>query len=135
MIGRTITHPDASNSGERWESKQLVHEDDRRQLFEAKDASALETKLEDTHFGNTHLCNTPVLVVSGILWPHGPNFDHISQIPNVTSYLGQKDCISRSKVVQLGNFKFSTLQDPQNPKLAPHGPDGTPEREKGLESS
>ena len=59
MIGRTITQPDASNSGERWESKQLVHEDDRRQLFEAKEASALETKLEDTHFGNTHLCKYP----------------------------------------------------------------------------
>ena len=105
MIGRIITQPDASNSGERWESKQLVHEDDRRQLFEAKDASALETKLEDTHFGNTHLCNTPVLVVLGILWPHGPNFDHISQIPNVTSYLGQKDCTLLSKMVLFGKFK------------------------------
>ena len=38
-------------------------------------------------------------------------------------------------VVQFENFKFSTLQDPQNPKLAPHGPDGATEREKGLESS
>ena len=68
-------------------------------------------------------------------WPHGPNFDQISQIRSVISYLGQKNCISRSKMVQFGNFKFSTLQDPQNPKLAPHGPDGAPERKKGLESS
>ena len=66
---------------------------------------------------------------------HGPNFDQIYQIRSVISYLGQKSCISRSKVVQFGNFKFSTLQDPQNPKLAPHGPDGAPERKKGLESS
>ena len=43
MIGRTITQPDASNSGERWESKQLVDEDDRRQTFEAKEASDDET--------------------------------------------------------------------------------------------
>ena len=63
------------------------------------------------------------------------NFDQIYQIRSVISYLGQKNCISRSKVVQFGNFKFSTLQDPQNPKLAPHGPDGAPERKKGLESS
>ena len=62
-------------------------------------------------------------------WPHGPNFDQISQICSVISYLGQKNCISQSKVVQFGNFKFSTLQDPQNPKLAPHGPDGATERE------
>ena len=59
MTGRTIIQPDASNSGERWESKQLVDEDDRRQSFEAKEASALGMKLEDTHFCNTHLCKYP----------------------------------------------------------------------------
>ena len=118
--------------GERWESKQLVHEDDRRQLFEAKEASALETKLEDTHFGNTHLCNTPVLVVLGILWPHGPNFDHISQIPNVTSYLGQKDCTSQSKIVQFGKFKFLVLQDPQTQNRPTRAPMWPRNAKKGL---
>ena len=63
--------------------------------------------------------NTPILAPWTKFWPHGPNFDQISQIRSVISYLGQKNCISRSKVVQFGNFKFSTLQDPQNPKLAP----------------
>ena len=79
--------------------------------------------------------NTPILAPWTKFWPHGPNFDQIYQIRSVISHLGQKSCISRSKVVQFGNFKFSTLQDPQNPKLAPHGPDGAQERKKGLESS
>ena len=34
--------------------------------------------------------DTPILVVLGIFWSHEPNFDHISQIPSVTNYLGKK---------------------------------------------
>ena len=62
------------------------------------------------------ICTYAILAPWTKFWPHGPNFDQISQIRSVISYLGQKNCISRSKVVQFGNFKFSTLQDPQNPK-------------------
>ena len=35
-------------------------------------------------------------------------------------------------MVQSGNFKLLTLQDPQNPKMASQGPDRAPERQKGL---
>merc|ERR1712013_643244 len=45
--GRTIVQRDASNSEERSKSKQLDG-DDRRQLLEAKDASAPEKKLNET---------------------------------------------------------------------------------------
>ena len=48
VTGRTIVQPDPSNSEERYESKQLVDEDDRRQLFEAKEASGPEMKLQAT---------------------------------------------------------------------------------------
>ena len=40
VTGRTIVQRDPSNSKERSESKQIVDEDDRKQFFEAKEASA-----------------------------------------------------------------------------------------------
>ena len=62
--------------------------------------------------------NTPILIVLGIFWLHGPNFDQISQIPSVTSYLGKKKMHLTVKMVQFGNFEFLALQHPHNPKLA-----------------
>ena len=68
-----------------------------------------EPNLKIPILGICTYANTPILVVLGLFWPHGPNFDQISQIHSVTSYLGPKHCISRSKMVQFGNFKFSIL--------------------------
>ena len=47
-------------------------------------------------------------------------------------YFGQTNSNSRPKLAQFGNFKFLTLQDPQNPKLAPQGPDGARKAKKGF---
>ena len=48
VTGRTIVQRDPSNPEERSESKQNVDEDDRKQFFEVKEASAPETKLHAT---------------------------------------------------------------------------------------
>ena len=70
--------------------------------------------------------HTPFLAA---FWTHGANFD---QIHNVTSYLGQRRCISWSKTILCENLKYCTLQDPKNPKLAPQGSDGALERQNWL---
>ena len=83
-------------------------------------------------FGIRISANTPIMVVLGILWPHGPNFDQISQIPSFTSYLGQKDCTSQSKIVQFGKFKFLVLQDPQTQNRPTRAPMWPRNAKKGL---
>ena len=50
--------------------------------------------------------STLILVVLGIFWLHGPNFDQISQIPSVTSYLGPKNASHGQKwsSLEISNF-------------------------------
>ena len=85
------------------------------------------------HFlGICTYANTPILVVLGIFWPHGPNFDQISQIPSVTSYLGQRNCTSRSKFVQFGNSNFWPLKTPKTQNWPPKALMGPQNAKKGF---
>ena len=62
--------------------------------------------------------NTPILVILGIFWPQESNFDQISQIFSVTSYLGQK-LHHTVKIGQLWKFQIFYSSRPPKPKIGP----------------
>ena len=74
--------------------------------------------------------NTPILAPWTKFWPHGPNFDQISQIRSVISYLGQKKLHLTVKSGPVWKFQIFDPSGPPKPKIGPPRPRWGPGTQK-----